>query len=130
MQILQWIQREINTTPTTDTGHLMQQVLVSCSMFNPCSDSDCVCNEYLHKGKGACLKPSSFGCGKWCYINDGAKCQDARPSNFGAPYYWSCQACREQQKEDLGKGRLDLHKDKATTRGIGSGPKIATRRSI
>ena len=99
-------------------------------MFNPFSDSDCVCNEYLHKGKGACLKPSSFGCGKWCYINDGAKCQDARPSNFGAPYYWSCQACREQQKEDLGKGRLDLHKDKATTRGIGSGPKIATRRSI
>ena len=74
-------------------------------MFNACSDSDCVCNEYLHKGKGACLRESSFGCGKWCYINDGAKCQDARPSNLGAPYNWSCQACREQQKGELGKGR-------------------------
>ena len=38
------------------------------------------------------LQESSSGCGKWCYVNDGSTCYDARPSSYGAPYYWSCQA--------------------------------------
>ena len=57
--------------------------------------SDCYCNTYLHNGRGNCQEESASGCGLWCYVNDGSGCYDARPSSYGAPYDWSCQACRE-----------------------------------
>merc|ERR1719193_335749 len=31
----------------------------------------------------------------WCYVDDFNTCSDSRYSNYGSPYNWSCQACRE-----------------------------------
>ena len=38
-----------------------------------------------------------MGCGLWCYVSDSNTCRDTRPSIFGAPYSWSCQACEQEE---------------------------------
>ena len=38
-----------------------------------------------------------------CYVDDSNTCRDARPSSYGAPYSWSCQACRSKAKEEKGE---------------------------
>ena len=35
-----------------------------------------------------------------CYVGASNTCPDARTSVYGAPYSWSCQACRNKKKED------------------------------
>ena len=35
-----------------------------------------------------------------CYVEDDSSCRDARPSSYGAPWSWSCQACRSRSKEE------------------------------
>ena len=51
-----------------------------------------------------------LGCGTWCYVNSGTSCYDARPSSYGAPYEWSCQACRNKknQNETNDEGRKNV----------------------
>merc|ERR1711942_83488 len=62
-------------------------------------DGSCTCNGALHHGRGECTKPEN-PCDSWCYVDDGNNCPDARPSSFGAPYSWSCEACRSWDKQD------------------------------
>ena len=73
--------------------------------------SECYCNTYLHNGRGNCQEESASGCGLWCYVNDGNQCYDSRPSSYGAPYDWSCQACREgeavRELEEGGESEFD-----------------------
>ena len=38
-----------------------------------------------------------------CYVNHTNTCIDVRPSTNGAPYSWSCQACRGKIKEEQGE---------------------------
>ena len=62
----------------------------------------CECNGYLHRGSGECKEQSSVGCGLWCYVSDSNTCRDTRPSIFGAPYSWSCQACEQEERGAAG----------------------------
>ena len=66
--------------------------------------SGCQCNDYLHLGRGDCQSQSASGCGLWCYVNDGSSCYDARTSVYGAPYQWSCEACRMRQESGNSSG--------------------------
>jgi hypothetical protein len=65
-------------------------------------EGGCSCNGFLHLSRGECGEASSSGCGNWCYVEDSNSCRDARPSSYGAPYSWSCQACRSKAKEEKG----------------------------
>ena len=48
-----------------------------------CSSSTVICFEFTR-----------------CYVGDSNTCSDARTSVKGAPFSWSCQACRNKKKED------------------------------
>ena len=74
---------------------------VPSSIINPnfvAGTALCECNSYLHNGRGNCKEQSASGCGAWCYVNQGSGCYDARPSSYGAPYSWSCEACRLREE--------------------------------
>merc|ERR1712181_53272 len=71
-----------------------------CCPVNKGKTGDCSCNGYLHLNRGECGEASSSGCGNWCYVDDSSSCRDARPSSYGAPHSWSCQACRSKAKEE------------------------------
>ena len=84
---------------------------VSRSMINPnfvLGAVICECNSYLHNGRGNCKEQSASGCGSWCYVNQGSGCYDARPSSYGAPYSWSCEACRLREE---GQGEYQSFKE-------------------
>ena len=41
-----------------------------------------------------------------CYVDRNNNCPDARPSSWGSPYPWSCQACRNNQLGLVGVGSV------------------------
>ena len=58
-------------------------------------------NEWLDGGNrnhNHCRNPDGSPGGAWCYVNQGSGCYDARPSSYGAPYSWSCEACRLREE--------------------------------
>ena len=71
----------------------------SFPFFNPIMIffSACYCNyDLIHNGRGACEQEHACpggGSGRWCYIDGGSECPDARPSTSGAPWYWTCTGC-------------------------------------
>jgi len=86
-------------------------------------EGGCSCNGYLHLNRGECGEASSSGCGNWCYVDDSNTCRDARPSSYGAPYSWSCQACRSKAKEEKGtKGELEQAAEKICVTDSGATP--------
>ena len=72
-----------------------------------CPTGSCSCNGALHLDRGECGEASSSGCGNWCYVDPGNTCRDSRPSSFGAPHEWSCQACRSRDKEEILQGDFE-----------------------
>merc|ERR1712179_707248 len=68
--------------------------------------SGCSCNGFIHNGEGNCYGKSAIcGGNNWCYIANSSTCEDAQTSINGAPYRWSCLACK---KDCIGKPREDL----------------------
>jgi len=69
--------------------------------------SGCSCIGFLHNGEGNCYGKSALcGGNNWCYIANSSTCEDAQTSINGAPYRWSCLACKkdfmciEEPRED------------------------------
>jgi len=73
----------------------------------PCSPGGgCYCNGMTHNGEGNCYGKSELcNNNNWCYIGNSSTCEDAKQSTDGAPYRWSCLACK---KDCIGKPREDL----------------------
>merc|ERR1712179_238235 len=58
--------------------------------------SGCSCIGFLHNGEGNCYGKSALcGGNNWCYIANSSTCEDAQTSINGAPYRWSCLACKK-----------------------------------
>ena len=66
--------------------------------------SECKCNNHVQDDRGDCKEAHYSDCedgGPWCYIDDSVQCGDSKTSKIGAPYKWSCEACRlRRQGED------------------------------
>ena len=52
------------------------------------------------------LSPSFDCLAHRCYVDRNNNCPDARPSSWGSPYPWSCQACRNNQLGLVGVGSV------------------------
>lgn len=62
----------------------------------PCAShpKSCECNGQLNaNGGGECNNVHEAACGRWCYVDDDAKCTETSPSH-NSKYRWTCEACQ------------------------------------
>ena len=62
----------------------------------------CECNGHKNAGgAGECnsISAQNAKCGHWCYVDDDAQCIEAKPSNNGVKYRWTCEACLGKQRK-------------------------------
>ena len=62
----------------------------------------CECNGHKNAGgAGECnsISAQNAKCGHWCYVDDDAQCIEAKRSNNGVKYRWTCEACLGKQRK-------------------------------